>query len=65
MSRIQACLDNLAKSNRKALISYVTAGDSHPDQTVKIMHKDSKFKLENIKNEISDINLALGNLGSR
>ncbi len=38
MSRIQACFDNLAKSNRKALISYVTAGDPHPDQTVKIMH---------------------------
>jgi len=38
MSRIQTCFDKLAKANRKALISYVTAGDPHPDQTVKIMH---------------------------
>ena len=38
MSRIEACFNELAKSNRKALISYVTAGDPHPDQTVKIMH---------------------------
>ena len=38
MSRIKSCFDNLAKSNRKALIAYVTAGDPHPDQTVQIMH---------------------------
>ncbi len=38
MSRIQSCFANLAKSNRKALIAYVTAGDPHPDQTVQIMH---------------------------
>ena len=38
MSRIQTCFDKLAKSKRKALISYITAGDPHPDQTVKIMH---------------------------
>lgn len=38
MSRIETCFNELAKSNRKALISYVTAGDPHPDQTVKIMH---------------------------
>lgn len=38
MSRIEACFNELAKSNRKALIAYVTAGDPHPDQTVKIMH---------------------------
>ena len=38
MSRIQAAFDNLAKSNRKALIAYVTAGDPHPDNTVQIMH---------------------------
>ncbi len=38
MSRIQATFDNLAKSNRKALIAYVTAGDPHPNHTVKIMH---------------------------
>ena len=38
MSRIEACFNHLGKSNRKALISYITAGDPHPDQTVKIMH---------------------------
>lgn len=38
MSRIEACFNDLAKSNRKALISYITAGDPHPEQTVKIMH---------------------------
>lgn len=38
MSRIETCFKNLAKTNRKALISYVTAGDPHPDHTVKIMH---------------------------
>ncbi|MDH3608024.1 MAG: tryptophan synthase subunit alpha [Gammaproteobacteria bacterium] len=38
MSRIQVTFDNLAKSNRKALIAYITAGDPHPDQTVQIMH---------------------------
>jgi len=38
MSRIKSCFADLATSNRKALISYVTAGDPHPDQTVQIMH---------------------------
>jgi len=38
MSRIKSCFDNLAKTNRKALIAYVTAGDPHPEQTVQIMH---------------------------
>ncbi len=38
MSRIQTTFDELAKSNRKALIAYVTAGDPHPDATVQIMH---------------------------
>ncbi len=38
MNRIQVTFDNLAKSNRKALIAYITAGDPHPDQTVQIMH---------------------------
>jgi tryptophan synthase alpha chain len=38
MSRIQAAFENLAKSNRKALIAYITAGDPHPDKTVHIMH---------------------------
>jgi tryptophan synthase alpha chain len=38
MSRIKTCFDHLAKSNRKALVAYITAGDPHPDQTVTIMH---------------------------
>ena len=38
MSRIQSCFENLATSKRSALISYVTAGDPHPNQTVEIMH---------------------------
>lgn len=38
MSRIKSCFDNLTKSNRKALIAYITAGDPHPNQTVQIMH---------------------------
>lgn len=38
MSRIKTCFAHLAKSNRKALIAYITAGDPHPDQTVSIMH---------------------------
>jgi len=38
MSRIQSVFENLVKSNRKALIAYITAGDPHPDKTVHIMH---------------------------
>ena len=38
MSRIQACFDVLAKSGRKALIAYITAGDPHPDHSVELMH---------------------------
>ena len=38
MSRIQACFDALAKSGRKALIAYITAGDPHPDHSVELMH---------------------------
>ena len=38
MSRIQACFEQLAKNNKKALISYVTAGDPHPSNTLEIMH---------------------------
>ena len=38
MSRIQSCFAELAKTNRKALIAYITAGDPHPDHTVSLMH---------------------------
>ena len=38
MSRIQTCFEALKKSGRKALIPYITAGDPHPNQTVKLMH---------------------------
>jgi len=38
MRRIKSCFEDLAKTNRKALIAYITAGDPHPDQTVQIMH---------------------------
>ncbi|MFK8028059.1 MAG: tryptophan synthase subunit alpha [Gammaproteobacteria bacterium] len=38
MSRIQTCFEALAKNNKKALISYITAGDPHPANTLEIMH---------------------------
>lgn len=38
MSRIPACFERLKKTNRKALIPYITAGDPQPDITVKLMH---------------------------
>lgn len=38
MSRIQKCFDQLQLKNKKALISYITAGDPHPSRTVAIMH---------------------------
>ncbi len=38
MSRLQACFEQLAKNNKKALISYITAGDPHPSSTLEIMH---------------------------
>lgn len=38
MSRIAARFAMLAKSGRKALIPYVTAGDPNPDVTVPLMH---------------------------
>jgi len=37
MSRIEACFNNLKSQNRKALIPYVTAGDSSPEVTVPLM----------------------------
>jgi tryptophan synthase alpha chain len=38
MSRIQATFEQLAKSRRKALIPFVTAGDPEPGMTVSLMH---------------------------
>jgi len=38
MSRIQATFEQLAKSRRKALIPFVTAGDPEPGMTVALMH---------------------------
>jgi len=38
MSRITACFEKLKSNNRKALIPYVTAGDSSPEVTVPLMH---------------------------
>lgn len=38
MSRIEGVLSSLKDQGRKALIPYITAGDPHPDQTVRLMH---------------------------
>jgi tryptophan synthase alpha chain len=38
VSRIKTCFEQLAKNNKKALISYITAGDPHPSSTLEIMH---------------------------
>ncbi|MGC8119022.1 tryptophan synthase subunit alpha [Marinobacter sp. VGCF2001] len=38
MSRIEGVLKRLKTQGRKALIPYITAGDPHPDQTVRLMH---------------------------
>ena len=38
MSRIQTCFEQLAIDNKKALISYITAGDPHPSSTLELMH---------------------------
>lgn len=38
MSRIEQCFAALKSNNKKALISYVTAGDPHPSKTLDIMH---------------------------
>lgn len=38
MSRINACFEKLKADGRKALIPYVTAGDSDPKVTVPLMH---------------------------
>ncbi len=36
--RLDTCFSNLAKSRKKALIPYITAGDSNPAITVPLMH---------------------------
>lgn len=38
MSRIKSCFERLQQQNKKALVSYITAGDPHPSKTVEIMH---------------------------
>ncbi|ADQ84765.1 MULTISPECIES: tryptophan synthase subunit alpha [Methylovorus] len=38
MSRIKTTFDQLKQQGKKALIPYITAGDPHPDQTVKLLH---------------------------
>lgn len=38
MSRIQSTLSALAANNKKALITFITAGDPSPDLTVPLMH---------------------------
>lgn len=38
-SRISNCFENLKRNHRKALIPYVTAGDSNPSITVPLMHR--------------------------
>ncbi len=38
MSRLKACFEQLAQNKQKALISYITAGDPHPSNTLEIMH---------------------------
>ena len=39
MSRIAATFDTLNKNNRKALITFITAGDPEPAMTVLLMHE--------------------------
>ena len=38
MNRIDARFDRLREQRRKALIPFITAGDPHPDETVRMMH---------------------------
>ena len=38
MSRIAACLEQLRKQNRKALVPYIVCGDPTPETTVPMMH---------------------------
>lgn len=39
MSRIKGCFEQLKQQGKKALISYITAGDPTPDITVDALHK--------------------------
>ncbi|HIP81191.1 MAG TPA: tryptophan synthase subunit alpha [Leucothrix mucor] len=39
MTRLSNCFKSLQQSNKKALIPYITAGDSNPSITVPLMHK--------------------------
>jgi tryptophan synthase alpha chain len=38
MNRIDACFRALREQGRKALIPFITAGDPHPEETVRLMH---------------------------
>ncbi|MCB5206159.1 tryptophan synthase subunit alpha [Methylovorus mays] len=38
MSRIKTTFDQLKQQGKKALVPYITAGDPHPDLTVKLLH---------------------------
>ena len=39
MSRLSECFSELKASGKKALMPYITAGDSHPSITVPLMHR--------------------------
>ena len=38
MSKIKTTFLRLKSENKKALIPFITAGDPHPDMTVKMLH---------------------------
>lgn len=39
MSRIEQTLNQLKSAGKTALVPYITAGDPHPDMTVRLMHR--------------------------
>jgi tryptophan synthase alpha chain len=49
MSRLAATFEQLAKSGRKALIPFVTAGDPNPDFTLPLMHEMVKAGVDVIE----------------
>ncbi|WP_411725321.1 tryptophan synthase subunit alpha [Methyloglobulus sp.] len=49
MSRLTATFDRLAKSGRKALIPFITAGDPKPDFTLPLMHEMVKAGVDVIE----------------
>lgn len=49
MSRLAATFDRLAKSGRKALIPFITAGDPKPDFTLPLMHEMVKVGVDVIE----------------